>query len=66
MATAPTQFTEFIQQPPLIEIRGNIVFVRYGSCEHAMSVQCLSKGAERAQRALRQHAAGDDYVIIDD
>jgi hypothetical protein len=59
-----------MQEPPIIEISGGVVLIKYrpGSCcsDRAMSVRVLQKGVERAQKALRQHAAGDEYVIIDD
>lgn len=70
MASAPIQFTEFIEEPPVIEITGGVAIIRYrtGNCcaERAFSIKTLARAGERVQRALRMHAAGDDHVIVDD
>lgn len=64
------QFAAFINEPPTIQISGGVAFVRYRSggihAERAMAIQTLRQAAERSLRALRQHAAGDEYVLVDD
>jgi hypothetical protein len=57
----------FIKEPPTIEITGGIAVVRYSQGgERAMSVKTLARAVDRAQRALRRHAAGDENIIVDD
>jgi hypothetical protein len=68
MATLLSEFAGFVTEPPIIEIgEDKIVAVRYrGVPERVMSVRTLTRAVERGQRALRQHAAGEKYVIVDD
>jgi hypothetical protein len=62
---------EFVSETPRIEISAGIVKItaRSGKApisERAMSVPCFARYIERAQHALRQHAAGDEIVIVED
>jgi hypothetical protein len=60
----------FIDQPPVVEIRGEVAIIRHacrcGDAERANPVSVLTRYMERGQRALRQHAAGEAHTIVDD
>lgn len=60
----------YICEAPKIEIAGGIVRIiaRSGAeqREGTMSVANFARYVERGQRALRQHAAGDEFIIIND
>lgn len=61
------ELATFVHEPPVIEIKGGIALVRYyGGGERAMSVKTLGRSVDRARRALRCHAAGDEHIIVDD
>lgn len=70
MLHRPDEFAAFVQEPPTIEISGGVALVRYRTgtlcAERAMSIPNLARAVDRAQRALKRHAAGEEIVIVDD
>lgn len=68
MGLAGGGFAAFVNDAPIIEIKGGVAFVRYGNSgmDRAMSIQTFTRAVERGQRALRKHAAGDEHVLVDD
>jgi NaMN:DMB phosphoribosyltransferase len=62
-------FAAFIQEAPIIEIKGGVAIIRYRGDpqgDRAMSVRTLARALERGQRALQRHAAGEENVIVDE
>jgi hypothetical protein len=61
-------FAAFIDEPPTIEINGNIVRIDYRSADihRVMSVRTLRRMVERGQIALERHATGEERVLIDE
>jgi hypothetical protein len=68
MAKAKSGCTTFMREPAVIEIRNGVAVIKYPieGVERAMSVKNLQRSVERAQKALRLHASGEDTIIIDD
>lgn len=70
MVTALNFLVPFIVTAPAIRIIRGVAHIRERSgglaFEKTMPVECLTKYVERYQDALRQHAAGEEIVIVED
>jgi hypothetical protein len=70
MVSGVTSFVIFISEPPRIDVRRGVasVHLRSGDVafEIAMPVPVMAKAQERASRAIKSFAAGQEAISIDD